>query len=129
MKKYEHTRIPANSSLEELGRYRSEGWRILLVHKFDDKDCFLLEREVKKPTSTKTLDERKNEFAINVVEYAFYYTKSMIEEFTSYWTEHGEKDRKMRFEKQPSFDISRRLKTWARNTNKNVQSRVVENNL
>lgn len=35
--------------------------------------------------------------------------------FVEYWTEHGENDRKMRFEKQASFDIKRRLLTWKNN--------------
>lgn len=35
--------------------------------------------------------------------------------FIEYWTEHGENDRKMRFEKQASFDIKRRLLTWRNN--------------
>ena len=42
--KYEHIRIPSNISLIELSEYRSKGWIILLAHKFDGKDCFLLER-------------------------------------------------------------------------------------
>lgn len=40
--------------------------------------------------------------------------------FVEYWTEHGENDRKMRFEKETSFDIKRRLLTWKNNNyNKN----------
>ena len=39
--------------------------------------------------------------------------------FIEYWTEHGENDRKMRFEKQTSFDIKRRLLTWRNNSFKN----------
>jgi len=41
-----------------------------------------------------------------------------LTEFISYWTEHGERDRKMRFEKQTSFDIKRRLNTWITNQKK-----------
>ena len=40
----------------------------------------------------------------------------MIKDFYEYWTEHSINDKKMRFEKQTSFDISRRLKTWLRNS-------------
>ena len=35
--------------------------------------------------------------------------------FIPYWTEHGINDKKMKFEKTPSFDISRRLHTWKNN--------------
>ena len=37
------------------------------------------------------------------------------DEFLSYWTERGENDRKMRFEKEKSFDVKRRLTRWAKN--------------
>jgi len=43
----------------------------------------------------------------------------MIRECYEYWTEHGEHDKKMRFEKQSSFNIELRLRRW----NKNVQER------
>lgn len=44
-------------------------------------------------------------------------------EFFDYWTEHGEKDKKMRFEKEKSFNIGLRIERWMRqekkwNTNK-----------
>lgn len=32
--------------------------------------------------------------------------------FIEYWTEHGENDRKMRFEKETSFNIKKRLLRW-----------------
>jgi len=35
-----------------------------------------------------------------------------LKEFFEYWTEHGDNDRKMRFEKEKSFGLSRRLSTW-----------------
>ena len=41
----------------------------------------------------------------------------MIEEFSEYWLEHSPNDKKMRYEKQVSFDVSRRLKTWFKNSN------------
>ena len=39
----------------------------------------------------------------------------MLNDFYSYWTEHGEKDKKMRFEKEKSFGLERRLGTWQKN--------------
>jgi hypothetical protein len=44
--------------------------------------------------------------------------KQDIIEFFEYWTEHGIKDKKMRFEKEKSFGISRRLDTWFKNKEK-----------
>jgi hypothetical protein len=36
----------------------------------------------------------------------------MLREFYDYWSEHGEKDKKMRFEKEKTFGIEQRLRTW-----------------
>lgn len=36
-----------------------------------------------------------------------------IVEFVDYWTEHGENDKKARWEKEKSFDVLKRMKTWA----------------
>jgi len=36
-------------------------------------------------------------------------------EFFEYWTEHGKDDKKMRFEKEKTFGLSRRLATWHKN--------------
>ncbi len=38
-----------------------------------------------------------------------------LKNFCDYWAERGPKDKKMRFEKQTSFDINLRLHRWARN--------------
>ncbi len=40
------------------------------------------------------------------------YPKKMLREFYDYWTEHGVKDKKMRFEKEKTFGIEQRLRTW-----------------
>jgi hypothetical protein len=36
----------------------------------------------------------------------------MLREFYDYWTEHGVKDKKLRFEKEKTFGIEQRLRTW-----------------
>jgi len=38
-----------------------------------------------------------------------------FKDFYEYWVEHGEKDKKMRFEKEKSFGIVRRFSTWTKN--------------
>ena len=37
------------------------------------------------------------------------------DKFIDYWTEHGEKDKKCRWEKEKSFDISKRMNRWGNN--------------
>tara|TARA_R110000803_G_scaffold149081_6_gene214522 strand:- start:1220 stop:1933 length:714 start_codon:yes stop_codon:yes gene_type:complete len=63
---------------------------------------------------TKILD-RKHCFKLKVLENKEKYTIDMLKDFFEYWSEHGENDRKMRFEKQKSFGLSRRLSTWKSN--------------
>jgi len=59
---------------------------------------------------------REDKFISMVMEYhSSNYPKSMLVKFYEYWTERGPRDRKMRFEKQTSFDIGRRLARWKRN--------------
>lgn len=61
------------------------------------------------------IEERKANFANSLKPYLSIYGKDMLNDFYSYWTEHGEKDKKFRAEKQTSFNIERRLETWKRN--------------
>ena len=61
----------------------------------------------------KTLEERKTNFVNKVDSYSHLY---VLDEFVAYWTEHGDNDKKMRFEKEKSFGIKRRLATWKKNS-------------
>lgn len=45
-------------------------------------------------------------------------TKSVLKEFIDYWTEHGPRDKKMRFEKERSWDIIKRIARWLKNEQK-----------
>jgi hypothetical protein len=64
----------------------------------------------------KSREERKSEFANSLPPYIDQkFTKQDARDFFEYWTEHGPKDRKMRFEKEKSFSLDRRVKTWLKN--------------
>lgn len=57
------------------------------------------------------------------------YDKETLSEFIDYWTESGDNDKKLRFEKEKVFDINRRIKTWMRNQEKwNVNKYKAEDN-
>jgi len=58
------------------------------------------------------IEERKNKFYDSLLIYVNEYPKKMLREFYDYWTEHGIKDKKMRFEKEKTFGIEQRLRTW-----------------
>jgi len=46
------------------------------------------------------------------------YSKQMLKDFFEYWSEYGVNDKKMRYEKQDSFSVKRRLSNWKRNETK-----------
>ena len=64
------------------------------------------------------IEERKTEFKNSLLPYLNDFGKDMLNDFFLYWTEHGAKDKKMRFEKEKSFGLSRRLGTWKKNSKK-----------
>ena len=68
------------------------------------------------------IDERKNKFYDAIAKYVDEYPKQMLREFFDYWTEHGENDKKLRFEKEKTFGIEQRLKTWYSRNPKQYQS-------
>ena len=64
------------------------------------------------------INKRKGEFKNSLDPFLDVHGSDLLNDFFSYWTEHGVKDKKMRFEKQTSFSIDRRLKTWLKNSEK-----------
>jgi hypothetical protein len=61
--------------------------------------------------------ERESNFKKKLFEFSEYPENTLID-FFNYWSQHGEKDKKMLFEKQKSFEISKRLITWIKNEHK-----------
>lgn len=70
-------------------------------------------------TSNNTVNiiDRKLKFSTQAKELNIL-SKEEVENFISYWCEKNPKGKKMKFEKQNVFDISRRLNTWKANTKK-----------
>lgn len=60
----------------------------------------------------KSIEERKEEFREKLDGFRETYSQSMLDNFFNYWTEHGDKDIKMRFEKEKVFGLAQRLVTW-----------------
>ena len=59
------------------------------------------------------IKKRKEEFKNSLRPFiSISYDKILMTEFFEYWSEHGDNDKKMRFEKEKSFSVDRRLKTW-----------------
>lgn len=87
----------------EKGEYeKAEQW--LLFHKFVTE---------LKPKGL-SIEQRKEKFYIKLSTRVEEYGKPLVREFYDYWAEHGDSDKKMRFEKETSFDITKRLQRWKR---------------
>lgn len=80
------------------------------------------------PKTKKTIEERKKVFYDKIATHINDYSKEMLRDFFEYWSEHGEDDHKMRYEKQKSFDVNLRLKKWNSN-NFNSKPNGTNNNL
>ena len=71
---------------------------------------------------SKTKEERAEDFKNLVLNFNTsiteegFYPLPMIEEFVDYWCESNLNGKKLRFEKEKTFDIKRRLKTFWRNS-------------
>lgn len=63
-------------------------------------------------STTDDMELRKEKFYQSLVPYVAKYGKDMVRAFYDYWTEKTYGGRKMRFEKQQAFEISKRLATW-----------------
>lgn len=54
-------------------------------------------------------------FKEDILTYINTYPKEMLKDFFDYWSEANKSKTKMRFEMQPTWDIKKRLATWAKN--------------
>ena len=68
-----------------------------------------------KRTPEQELKERKLAFGMQLKPFNGMYQRSMLAEFYNYWTELKEGGRKMRFEKEKTFEIAKRLARWSKN--------------
>ena len=66
----------------------------------------------KKDAAIAATNERKKAFEQSLVPYVDLYGSEMIRDFCDYWTEKNKSGTLMRFEKQPTWETSLRLKTW-----------------
>src|SRR5690606_39884337 len=87
----------------------------------DNTQTILKETKVKK-----TILERKQEFYNSLIPFLETYSKEMLKEFFDYWTEHGETDKKFRKEKEKSYDLNLRLKTWLKRSKEFKEKNVAQ---
>lgn len=79
-----------------------------------NKQLTTIEEYKESKEENNNIKDRKTSFAISLEPYLELYNREMLNNFYMYWTEHGEKDKKMRFEKEKSFDVKLRLLNWSK---------------
>ena len=75
--------------------------------------------------------KRSREFYNSLIPYIKTYDKKMIRSFYDYWSEPNRSKTRMRFELEPTFDLSRRLRTWENHDLKSKPSSTIlhDNNI
>lgn len=105
-----------------INQKQTNGQTIITLVNFEVYNEYQTSKQTKNKPETnqrQTKDkEYKEVFKKQVFKYISLYSEEMLLEFFEYWTEKGENERKMRYQKTTSFDISRRLKTWFKNSEK-----------
>ena len=89
----------------------------------DNKKEILSNESIKKKAASAATHERKEAFYHSLIPYADKYGKEMLRAFFDYWSEMNASQTKMRFEKQPTWELSKRLATWANNEKKYEKNR------
>jgi hypothetical protein len=69
------------------------------------------------------VEQRKIKFKQDLSLFVSKYGTSMITDFYEYWSEMNQGGTKMRFEKEKTWELSKRLKRWADNNNKYDKNR------
>ena len=97
---------------------------------FAEKYAEYYHKEMSKKPKGKTLQERFEDFQAKLNYYVAEYGHDMVVEFVSYWTEHNEGGKKMRFEmaKNQPFNIKRRLGTFKKNWERYNNASKYQNN-
>lgn len=95
---------------------------VVTINNIDSYKALKLTGDTPSDTPNEALETRKHEFGEKLIPYIEQYGKTLIREFFDFWTEHNENGKKMRFEKEKTFEISKRLARWSKRNSNNVKS-------
>lgn len=108
LQKYEGIRTKnKENALKRWNATASERMQVDTKNADKDSDIVKVKHKV-----INNIGERKSKFYDSLLIYVNKYPKKMLRDFYNYWTEHGTKDKKLRFEKEKTFGIEQRLRTW-----------------
>lgn len=82
------------------------------------KESTSLSLTTKKEQNKKALEVRRKSFFDSLVPYVEMYGREMIRSFYDYWSESNKSFSKMKFETEPTWELTKRLDTWERNSHK-----------
>jgi hypothetical protein len=83
---------------------------------YADKDTVTVTDTVN--VKVNNIEERKLKFASTLEPYLKVYGREMLSDFYKYWTEPNKSNTKFNQELQKTWDLERRLETWAKNESK-----------
>lgn len=95
---------------------------VVTINNIDSYKALKLTGDTPSDTPNEALETRKHAFGEKLIPYIEQYGKTLIREFFDFWTEHNENGKKMRFEKEKTFEISKRLARWIKRNSNNVKS-------
>jgi hypothetical protein len=76
------------------------------------------EKEInKKEKNLRLLNERKKQFAVQISQFKSQYPDNMLLKFYNYWSEMNKSGTQMRYEMEKTWELARRLTTWASRDN------------
>lgn len=80
------------------------------------------------PKKEKDIIQRQLDLRESLIPFEVEYGPGLIESFFMYWSEPNASKTKIRKEMQPTWELSRRLATWFKNSNKNQHGKQVTDN-
>lgn len=76
-----------------------------------------IKKKVDAATAAARLEGRKEDFYNSLIPFVTQYGKDMVRAFYDYWSEPNKSNSKMRYELERTWDLARRLGTWASREN------------
>lgn len=95
---------------------------LVTINNIDSYKALKLTGDTPSDKPNEALETRKHAFGEKLIPYIEQYGKTLIREFFDFWTEHNENGKKMRFEKEKTFEISKRLARWSNRNSNNAKS-------